>query len=372
MEMKNQVLIFIPYSADVTHGGPAGFAAQNLAGHVLQHAVLTPNRPTYSSLSQKLWRGGRQLIGLLSIPPVYRWEYTQSRFAFKHAKVSEYKFVYFHDMYNLFFCRDLLRESQTVILQPHMPELLHEEEITFGKTDPEFIRWVKHKVTPAVFGRANFVVMPNPGALAIYKSVIAESSKIIYLLSGARQPSHVTTVPFDPQYVYLLFIGRRDPIKGFDLLLEAFKRAYLRRPELRLVLIGSGKTETPGIIDLGYSQRPHDWIASVDWVINCNRQSYLDLSVLETLANGTPLLMTCTWGHEVFKNASPGIIDFGDSSVDNIEQALLKIGRKIELGPEAMERNRELYQKSFSDAVYRKKLDETLGYLVNDNSNSKC
>src|SRR5260370_1156680 len=83
------------------------------------------------------------------------------------------------------------------------------------------------------------------------------------------------------------------------LVIDGFRFAYEKNKNIRLVICGSGAREShPGVIDLGRCERVHDWIASVDCVVNANRQSYFDLSALETLSVGTPLAVTPTQGHK--------------------------------------------------------------------------
>jgi hypothetical protein len=93
------------------------------------------------------------------------------------------------------------------------------------------------------------------------------------------------------------------------LLIEAFRAAYGKTRDIRLVICGKGTLEShPGIITLGFCERIHDWIASVDCVVNANRKSYFDLSALETLSVGTSLAITPTQGYKVLlEHKSRGI-----------------------------------------------------------------
>jgi glycosyltransferase involved in cell wall biosynthesis len=235
----------------------------------------------------------------------------------------------------------------------------------YEDSTPEILRWVKEEVTPAAFNRADAVVLPNDGILKIYDGLLNKSTKILYLPSGSKHPRHVAQIPLDPHYLYFLYIGRRLPIKGFDLIIEAFKRAYMQRSEIRLILLGNGeKIDLDGVIDIGFSNAPHDWMASTDYVITANRQSYFDLAVLEALSVGAPLLLSCTWGHCVFKNASPGIFDIGAPNVQNIQKAFLTFPFKRELNMNVISANQELFRRQYSDEVYRRSLDRMLHELA--------
>jgi glycosyltransferase involved in cell wall biosynthesis len=357
-------MIFLPEQRNARQGGPSGFVAQNLAGHELKYAQLSTDHLAPERLLARVMRRIRRAIGAGlrdGIPDYYRGPRTLARRLFTQERVWEYPLVMFHEPLHMFYCQDLIGAKQTVILQPHYPERPGNELAAYEHGTPEIIRWVEDRVVPATFGRADFIVLPNEGAARIYDGMIQDRSKIIYLPSGSKAPQDVSPIPLDPRHLYFLYVGRRIPIKGYDLVVEGFRRAHAQRPELRLILLGNGKkADIDGVIDVGFSTKPHDWMTSVDYVINANRQSYFDLTVLETLAVGAPLLLSCTWGHAVFKGASKGVFDIGEANIENIEKAFLAACFKRELDASAGPANRELFLRRYSDDIYRANLDHLL------------
>src|SRR5262249_26232274 len=153
------------------------------------------------------WRRIERATTALSVPEYWRWPYLHARQLFAQERVWTYQFVLFHDVFTLFFCLDLLKQNQKVILQPHMPELPSQEVASLPFSTPEIVRWVEEAVTPAAFGRADIVILPNEGVLPIYESLISNSAKLVYLPSGAEQRHAVTQIPLDPQYLFFLYVG---------------------------------------------------------------------------------------------------------------------------------------------------------------------
>ena len=133
-----------------------------------------------------------------------------------------------------------------------------------------------------------------------------------FMFEALAQISLPEKIPLDRELIYFLYVGRRIPIKGYDYIIEAFSRAFSKRKEIRLLLCGGGVSlPQKGVIDLGSQKKIHDWIFSVDCVVNANRQSYFDLSVMETLSVGKTLAYTATGGHkELLEFRSPGLFPY--------------------------------------------------------------
>lgn len=103
-------------------------------------------------------------------------------------------------------------------------------------------------------------------------------------------------------------VGRFDPIKGHDLLLDAFAQAVQRVPSLWLALVGKGDLEAilkAKSIDLGCNDRIlwlgqrediSDVLSAFDGYVQPSRQESLSLAILEALANGLPVVATKVGG----------------------------------------------------------------------------
>lgn len=116
-------------------------------------------------------------------------------------------------------------------------------------------------------------------------------------------------------------LGRIEPSKGFDTLIDAFAQANL--PEAWLVIVGQG----PALADLrrragersarillpGFSDAPHDWLAAFDGFVSAARSEPFGLVFLEAMQAGLPVIATRTQGAlHLGAHMQPTLVDAGD------------------------------------------------------------
>lgn len=111
-----------------------------------------------------------------------------------------------------------------------------------------------------------------------------------------------------PDDVLIGFVGRLDPVKGVDLLIEAFLRLDL--PNVRLAIVGKGSEQAaleamakdePRIRFMGYTPSPQDWYAAVDVLAMPSHHEPFALVALEAMSLGTPILASDLEGfQEIF------------------------------------------------------------------------
>lgn len=351
-----KVFIFNFYNCNTTDGGPSGFLAQNVLGYSSVYYDVNPVFPDHQLFRDHL---RKRFIK----PPVHRlyydW-YIRCEKIYKSYHVSRYPIVYFHDVFSLACCIHLIPAHQIVILQSHCPELPHNELHELSHVTDGMVSWATQAEKMA-FARADDLVFPNEGAVEIYSSLISHHSRIHFLATGAMPVGTLQRFPLDSDLTYLLFVGRRNYIKGFDIILEAFKSCREYRRDVRLVIVGKG---TPvfedGVIDVGFSARPHDWINSCDFVLSCNRQSYFDLLVLETLSVGTPLIISTTMGHRFFENhKSAGILTIDEPTSGNLSAVLMSDALdKKNNNKMTRNSNQKLFDQYFTAEKYRERLEQ--------------
>jgi glycosyltransferase involved in cell wall biosynthesis len=137
-------------------------------------------------------------------------------------------------------------------------------------------------------------------------------------------------------------VARLDPLKGLDVLLDAYARARIHRPELQLVVVGSpvlGQdayaaelrvriSGTPGARLLEGRDDVPDVMADLDVLAlpSVEPESY-GLVLVEALASGTPVVTTDHGGPpEIVARATPGtgrVVAPGDA--DALAAALLEL-----------------------------------------------
>jgi glycosyltransferase involved in cell wall biosynthesis len=121
----------------------------------------------------------------------------------------------------------------------------------------------------------------------------------------------------------LLFLGRLSPIKGPDLLLEAFAQISPRHPDVRLVLAGPdaglGSELQRRVVQLNLGKVVQmignvvehdklDLLAAADCLVVPSRQEAMSLVVLEAGLVGTPALITSQCGFDALARANGGRI----------------------------------------------------------------
>ena len=116
-------------------------------------------------------------------------------------------------------------------------------------------------------------------------------------------PLPPATLPGPAGAVHLLFVGRLDPQKGFDLLLPAFAAARRQNPALHLHVIGEAVVQaacdTPdmhpeGVTRFGWigADKIDSFYRAADLVLVPSRWEGMPLVVLEALRNGTPVMVS--------------------------------------------------------------------------------
>jgi glycosyltransferase involved in cell wall biosynthesis len=357
--LNNKVLVMFPFDRSPSAGGPEGFIAQNLSGWETDYLSTTPpilcrKPPSVRERLESLWRSPlKQWLSAGTSSGVNRVR------MYDHSGAKGHRVIWFHDagVYNIF--SDLLSKEHVLVYQPHCPQLPWEEFNDAAQAEYK-------KIVVSLIERAAMIVLPNPYCLEVYRQVLA-NKPITFIASGCAQPSNVQKKSLDRSLVHFLFIGRRSPIKGFDLVVSAFKQAWVYRKDIRLVICGSGDPEVhPGIIDVGQTDRIHDWIASVDLVVNANRKSYFDLSVMETLSIGTMIAVTPTQGHKMFlEGGSRGVISI-EPNVDAFRELFLAYAPSPEMVRIGNAENKSLYLEQYSTQKYRHRLAAALPSVLSE------
>jgi glycosyltransferase involved in cell wall biosynthesis len=209
-------------------------------------------------------------------------------------------------------------------------------------------------------------VAPNAGALAPARELLGVEQRVEFVLSGSRRLEARADLPLSRELVYYLYIGRRLPAKGYDVLLDAFDVAYAADNSLRLILVGDGTIERhPGVIDVGRSEDPSIWLACCDYLVSPNRHSYFDLAIMEAMSIGTPVLMTATEGHEYFASIQhDGLVTTSASDPAELAAALLGNRRKRKQNATGTRANMEIYEATFSVTKYQSRLTDFFHRLL--------
>lgn len=120
--------------------------------------------------------------------------------------------------------------------------------------------------------------------------------------------------------ICLMGIGRVAPQKGFDYAIKAFALLLRKRPEIRLVIVGSGNTEEykklaeeygveKKVIFTGFRQDIHELVQAMDIFWLPSRSEGFPNAMLEAMAAAKPVVAFDVAGvAEILKNNENGIV----------------------------------------------------------------
>ncbi|MFC2109199.1 glycosyltransferase [Bacteroidota bacterium] len=358
--INDKILVFSNYKMQKNSGGPSGYLYKCILENtptnvVLLHDELKKNK---NKVRNKIKNKINYWCSLF-----YNNNRNNHVIKFIASNCKDYKYLYFHDVFTLSSVLHLIKKNQIVVLQSHSPEL-PSKEIYNANNDVEQLK-INQSIEKKSFGRADVLIFPNKNCESIYRDVIKKNHCIKYLITGIKKINSKVHYPLESNYINLLYIGRRNDIKGFNTLIEVFKKAAQQRKDLRLFIAGGGKeVDEEYIFDLGTVSTAYDWINSVDFVFSLNKQSYFDLNVIETICLGTPLIMSTTEGHEFFKNRK-GIIDV--SKQDLLEVLLDKelVSKKFKKENKIALKN--FYSQYFTSDTFRNNLENICDEIMKSN-----
>lgn len=151
-----------------------------------------------------------------------------------------------------------------------------------------------------------------------------------------------------------LFLGNDQPYRGLDTLLAALPALA---PGPGLVAVAGPAPDRlpthPRLRALGRVAAVADLLAAVDSVVNVNRFSLFDLSTIEALAAGSPLLLHATGGNRAFGRLGAGCRMFPDLAPETIARALDSLFRLDEFERQRLaDASRACWVEHLSPAVW--------------------
>lgn len=163
------------------------------------------------------------------------------------------------------------------------------------------------------------VVSPAVGREIVWDFAVAPPERVRLLRGrhelgrfvGPKKPLRKSDLGFETSDFLLGAVGRLVPIKGIDLLLDAFREAASKRTDLRLVLVGDGQSrplleDRVRLLGLGRRVRFTGWYEAIERVYPA-----LDLVVLSSLNEGSPrsLIEAMAAGRAIVATAVGGVPD---------------------------------------------------------------
>jgi len=118
--------------------------------------------------------------------------------------------------------------------------------------------------------------------------------------AGARARLRAS-LAIDERSVLVGALGRMEPSKGMDVLLQAWRQ--LAPTQARLALVGAGsawkslRAQAPeGVLMPGFADRPADWLSAFDLFVSPARSEPFGLVLLEAMRSGLPIIASASDG----------------------------------------------------------------------------
>jgi glycosyltransferase involved in cell wall biosynthesis len=124
-----------------------------------------------------------------------------------------------------------------------------------------------------------------------------------------------------------LYLGSPEPYRGFDALIAGVL-ALPPNSDVTIAIAGPDPRKVPSHPALRALGRVEDvgaLLASVDFLINVNRFSLFDLSTIEAVEAGTPLLLHAVGGNRAFERIGAGCVMLPDLEVQTIATSLAEM-----------------------------------------------
>ena len=275
---------------------------------------------------------------------------TEAHSAFQALGASKAEVLFTHDAAGAEFALEHRRPGQQVWLFVHapfpfalflawcwgVPQRAWQEVRAF----PDVRTWMSREA--AVMGAVDRIVVPCAEAVDEWRRVDERYASLLsraeFVLTGAQAASrrHCESrtelrkrwkLP-DTERVGL-FLGNDQPYRGCDTLMAALDHLPSRSELPGVVAVaGVSPEQLPlksrvralgGVSDVG------DLLAAVDFVINVNRFSLFDLSTIEALEAGRPVLMHATGGNRTFHMLGAGAVMLQDLAPRTVADGLARM-----------------------------------------------
>ncbi|MBO8159710.1 glycosyltransferase family 4 protein [Thermosyntropha sp.] len=165
----------------------------------------------------------------------------------------------------------------------------------------------------------------------------------------------------------LICVGELNANKHQDLLIKAVKVLKYRIPEVKLLLVGTGKLENKykrmakklGVEEhvhfLGYRNDVPDLMAIADAALSASKREGLPVNIMEAMATGLPLVVTdCRGSRDLVEDGENGFV-VGVDDVRGIAEAVEKIYWSEEIKEKFRANNLEKI-KSYSLNIIKKEM----------------
>lgn len=390
--MNKKVLIYFPNQLKEHYGGPYSYLyhlKHGLSGNI-ESIIFYTNSLSEEGENIKKRKSQTFLKKIIKkfIPKYFitnyrakKWikEISSTKINIDSDFLNEFSLIHFHESIDIWRLKELLTKYKgKIIFTPHTPKPYHLElindvwNVSKNEIKPKYLNKII-EIDQIAYSLADTYIYPCPeSAESTYQlwsdfSNISKNKNFEYVLTGIKE--QITNKTREeirdslniPNNAFVVcFSGRKIPVKGYDLLVEAANFLLANYPDIYFVIAGKESSNPPNNkkkwIETGWTDFPQDYMNASDIIIVPNRYTFFDLSVLEALSLGKTLLLSETGGNNYFKKFnSPGIHFHTCNAESIIEQVLHIYELKDKLG-KYENVNKSIFENYFLSSIFAKNI----------------
>lgn len=309
------------------------------------------------------------------------------------------KSIHINGSYNFFPIWNELQYHNQVnstikILSTHNPCVPFAEELSVRETADEWSsneleaygKYMELRDTLA-FAMSDVILCPTEYSLEGYKSwacwdELIHDKPVYYCLTGTdvevaskSKEDLRAELGIPSNSLIVLYIGRKEKIRGFDIFVEAAKTILkMNLPNIYFIAVGSGHLKANindhRFIDIGHSSTVNNFINAADVCVTTNRGSYFDLSMIEFLAFGCILVASKVGGYKWLENKTNGVVFFQDGNHDQLVKSILQISKLDRITINSMKlNNSQIYKKYLTSYCFQNNYQNTIDTIRKDFKN---
>jgi glycosyltransferase involved in cell wall biosynthesis len=224
-------------------------------------------------------------------------------------------------------------------------------------------------------------VCANGDALTCIRSFMGDAIELPvgldHRLFAPGSSSYRERLGWSSEHKVVGYVGRLSRIKGVDLLAEGFRELSKRRPDARLLFVGSGEEEpnlrailktevASGLVhfsgDVPHEELPH-WYRAMDVLVMPSRYENYSNAILEALACAVPFVGSDIGGNRALYDAGVGWL-FEQNSPTSLASALLDVLAESEKRKALGRKGRSYVEGRYSWSATAQRLEDILnGHL---------
>ncbi|WP_353893004.1 glycosyltransferase family 4 protein [Proteinivorax hydrogeniformans] len=209
--------------------------------------------------------------------------------------------------------------------------------------------------------QADYIICVSKHLKEYIKPLLQPNKKVSVIYNGIKLPPLMKNMP--DKNINIGCCGRLTEIKGFHLLIDAFKKIATTDVKIHLHIIGDGpqrknleklaKGVNERVIFHGFKSNPYVKMSRFDIFVQPSITEGFGITVLEAMALNVPVIVSNAGGlTEIVKNNKNGLIVPKGSSIE-LERALKKLILNVDLRKK-LSKNRGYVEKNFSiESMYQ-------------------